>query len=200
VFGGAHFKGFLKGLEEGIERQWRIHHRRVWIAGVAKHNKVLARYRLAMTLEGVLATDYPAYVAIPRELEENAYVWSEYARGDDRELEGGEINRFVGGRMFFVKFGSSPRDPIWPVDVFLPQEQHAQEVFGYLLADSINGFPVPFYPRCLQKAHENAALVDFDFDILQDQIRQGLRHILKGEAPVLDAFELQDSDPSQRRY
>lgn len=200
VFGKAHFKNFLKGLAEGIDEQWRRHHRRIWIAGVAKHNKVLARYRLAMALEGVLATEYPAYLAIPRELEEKAYVWSEYARGDDRELEGGEINKFVGGRMFFVKFGNSPRDPIWPVDIFLPQEAHAQEVFGYLLADAITGFPVPFYPRCLQKAHENAALVDFDFDILQDQIRQGLRHILRGEAPVLDAFELQDADPSQRRY
>ena len=52
-------------------------------------------------------------------MEENAYVWSEYARGDDRELEGGEINKFVDGKMFLVKFGKRRRDPIWPVDIFL---------------------------------------------------------------------------------
>ena len=33
-----------------------------------------------------MTTDYPAYVEVPREIEEKAYVWSEYARGDDREL------------------------------------------------------------------------------------------------------------------
>jgi hypothetical protein len=71
---------------------------------------------------------------------------------------------------------------------------------GNLLADAINGFPVPFYPMCLQKAHENAALVDFDFDILQDEIFKGLRDILGSDAGILDIFRLQDSDPSQKRY
>ncbi len=157
--------------------------RRIYLVGVAKHSKVLARYRLAMALEGVLTTDYPAYVEVPREIEEKAYVWSEYARGDDRELENGEINKFVGGKMFLVKFGKGSRDPIWPVDIFCPQAGEAQAILGYLLADAIDGFPVPFYPRCLQKAHENAALVDFDFDILQDEIFDGVRDVLGDEAP-----------------
>src|SRR5215472_24546 len=52
---------------------------------------------------------------------------------------------------------------------------HAQIVLGSMLADAINGFPVPHYPRCLQKAHENATLVDFDFDVLQDFIDEGVR-------------------------
>jgi hypothetical protein len=84
--------------------------------------------------------------------------------------------------------------------VFLPQRGEAQAVLGYLLADAIDGFPVPLYPRCLQKAHENAALVDFDFDVLQDQIFAGIREVLGGEGPVLDAFRLQDLNVSQRRY
>jgi hypothetical protein len=69
-----------------------------------------------------------------------------------------------------------------------------------MLADAINGFPVPHYPMCLQKAHENAALVDFDRDILQDYIYEGVRESLGVDAGVLDAFQLQDSDPAQRRY
>jgi hypothetical protein len=52
----------------------------------------------------------------------------------------------------------------------------------------------------LQKAHENAALVDFDFDILQDFIYEGVRSSLGDDAGVLDAFQLQDADPAQRRY
>ena len=75
-----------------------------------------------------------------------------------------------------------------------------QIIIGSMLADAINGFPVPHYPRCLQKAHENAALVDFDFDILQDFIYEGVRTSLGGNASTLDVFHLQDADPAQRRY
>jgi hypothetical protein len=199
VFAKDLFKRFLAALQEGIQQQWTTRRRHIYLAGVAKHNKVLDRYRLAMHLEGILKTDYPSYVLVPREIEENAYIWSEYARGDDREM-GGEINKFVGGKMFFVKFGQSPRDPIWPIDIFLPQESEASTVLGYMLADAINGFPVPFYPLCLQEAHANAALVDFDFDVYQDYVFDGIRQLLGEDGDSLDVFRLQDADPSQGRY
>ncbi|MBA3943518.1 MAG: hypothetical protein H0X37_03030 [Herpetosiphonaceae bacterium] len=200
VFAGDLFKKYLQGLLEGIEQQKRKNRRKIYLAGVAKHSKVLSRYRLAMALEQVLTTNYPAYVQIPRDLEEKSYVWAEYARGDDRVIGGAEANKYVGGKLFFVKFGSGSRDHVWPIDIFLPQVVDAQTVIGYMLADALNGFPVPCYPQCLQKAHENAALVDFDLDILQDQIYDAIRSVLKDEAPSLDAFRLQDADPSQRRY
>jgi hypothetical protein len=200
VFAGDSFKRYLEAINGAIERHYRENRRRIYLVGVAKHSKVLARYRLAMAIEGVMTTDYPAYVEVPREIEEKAYVWSEYARGDDRELEDAEINKFVGGKMFLVKFGKGTRDPVWPIDIFLPQAAEAQVILAYLLADAIDGFPVPLYPRCLQKAHENAALVDFDFDVLQDEIFAGVRDVLAENGPVLDAFRLQDADPAQRRY
>jgi len=200
VFAGDLFNRYLEKANSAIEEQYRAHRRRIFLVGVAKHSKVLSRYRLAMALEGVLTTDYPAYVEVPRQIEEKAYVWSEYARGDDREVEDAEINKFVGGKMFLVKFGRSSRDPIWPIDIFLPQKEEAQAILGYLLADSIDGFPVPLYPRCLQKAHENAALVDFDFDVLQDEIFAGVKTALGGDGSTLEAFRLQDADPAQRRY
>lgn len=200
VFAEDLFPRLLKGMHARIETQWSKNRRRVHLVGVAKHSKVLARYRLAMALEGVLCTDYPAYVEVPRDVEERAYVWSEFARGDDRAAEGYEINRFVGGKMFLVKFGAHRRDPVWPVDIFLPQVGDAQAILGSMLADAINGFPIPHYPRCLQKAHEHAGLVDFDFDVLQDCIFEGIRASLGPHGPVLDAFQLQDSDPAQRRY
>ena len=200
VFARDLFPHLLRGIKERINAQWSQNHRQVYLAGVSKHSKVLSRYRLAMALEGVLQTDYPAYVEVPREVEERAYVWSEFARGDDRIDEGGEINKFVGGKMFLVKFGAHQRDPIWPIDIFVPQIDKSQIILGSMLADAINGFPVPYYPLCLQKAHENAALVDFDFDILQDFIYEGVRTSLGGYASTLDTFQLQDADPAQRRY
>ena len=200
VFAGNLYGRLLDGIRERINARWNSSRRRLYLAGVSKHSKVLTRYRLAMALEGVLQSDYPAYVEVPREIEERAYVWSEFARGDDQVTPDGEGNKFVGGKMFLVKFGSNRRDPIWPIDIFLPQIGDAQVILGSMLADAINGFPVPHYPMCLQKAHENAALVDFDRDILQDYIYEGVRESLGADAGVLDAFQLQDSDPAQRRY
>ncbi|MCG3206909.1 MAG: hypothetical protein FOGNACKC_00508 [Anaerolineae bacterium] len=190
------FKKYREGIEEAIDSHYKKNRRKIYLVGMAKHNKVLDRYRLAMALEKILTTDYPAYLEVPRILEQRSYVWKEWF--DDTEA--GEVNKFVGGKLFFVKFGNKPLDPIWPIDIFLPQVSESQAVMGYLLADALNGFPVPFYPLCLQKAHENAALVDFDFDILQDQIFDGIRLMLGSDSPVLDIARIQESDPSRFRY
>lgn len=200
VFAGDLFRRYLDGLAEGIRSHESRSRRKVFLVGVAKHSKVLDRYRLAMTLEDVLTTDYPAFVEVPREIEERSYVWSEWAKGNDRETASTEINKFVGGKLFLVKFGSGRRDPIWPIDVFVPQRAEAPAVLGYMLGDAINGFPIPFYPQCLQRAHEHAALVAFDFDVLQDYVFDGIRSSLGERAAALDAFRLQAADPSQRRY
>lgn len=107
VFSGELFIKYRAGLLEGIQEQYRRNRRRLFLAGVCKSSKVLDRYRLAMALEDVMSTEYPAFVEIPTELEERAYVWSEYARGDDRAAEEGEANKCVGGKMYFVKFGAA---------------------------------------------------------------------------------------------
>lgn len=200
VFAGDLFRRYIDTIRRSVEETYLRDRRRIYLVGMAKHSKVLSRYRLAMALEGVLRTDYPAFVEIPRDIEVNAYVWSEYARGNEVEAAGGEINKFVGGKMFFVKFGASAHDPIWPVDVFAHQAHEAQTVLGHMLSDAVNGFPIPCYPQCLQKAHENAALVDFDFAMLQDHVLDGLRGLLGPKAPTMDELRLQEFDPAQSRY
>lgn len=200
VFAGDLFRKLMEGIKARIDGIKEKQRRQIYLVGVAKRSKVLQRYRLAMALEGVLQTNYPAYVEIPREIEEKAYIWVEYARGDDYLIEGGEVNKMVGGKMFLVKFGSHRHDPIWPVDIFNPQVEEAPKILGYLLADAENGFPIPYYPRCLQRAHENAALVDFDLDILQDAIYEALRSALDGKSELLDSFRLWEADPARSRY
>lgn len=199
VFKGTLFADYGRLLDEHVAKQ-RAQKRDVIVVGVAKHSKVLTRYRLALKLLGILRGRFPAFLEVPRELEERAYVWSEYARGREDQAEGGEASKFVNGKMFFVKFGDRPHDTIWPVDILESQVSLAPKAFGYLVKDAQDGFPVPLYPRCLQKAHEAAALVGFDMDILQDVIINGVRDVLNDDAPVLDEFLLEPADPSTARY
>lgn len=202
VFAGNLFQKLLRGMKERMDQRKREANCQMYLAGVAKQSKVLSRYRLAMALEGVLQTDYPAYAEVPPEIEEKAYIWPDFVWKDNRieKDDEVEIGRYVAGKMFLVKFGSHRHDPVWPVDIFVPQINEAPSILGSMLDDAMDGFPIPRYPRCLQKAHENAALVDFDFDVLQDSIYEGLRASLGEEGHALDAFQLQEADPAQRRY
>lgn len=182
-------------LDKAITDQYLNHRRRIFVAGVAKRNKFLLKYRLAMALEGVMRNTYPCFVKIEDELQKTAYKWEEIVTG------GGEGESFNAGQMFLVKFGSHSHDPIWAIDIFKSQVPHAPTILGYLLSDAQEGFPIPLYPMCLQKAHENAALVGLDQDILQDEIMIVIREALNSrENWVLDELSLQPSDPSAARY
>lgn len=201
AFRGDLFIRLRTQIAAAIEEIRRKSGRKIYLVGVAKHSEVLKRYALAMSLEGILQERFPCYLEIPRSLEKKVYVWPEWARGVEEDTEGtGEAPKFVAGRLFLVKFGSAPRDPIWAVDVADFQVNDHPIVFGHLLSDSVEGFPVPLYPRCLQKAHENAALVDFDMDILQEEVFRAVRSIIPEEKRhVLDAMRLH-GDPSNLRY
>lgn len=198
LFRGELFTEFRKRLEGAIERIREKHRRWVYLVGIAKHSKVITRYQLAMTIEKVMPPGEARYVKIPRELEAKAYVWPEYARGAETEGEEGEAPKYVAGDMYFARFGKAKGDPLWAVDIFSCQSKKDAELFGYLLADAIDGFPVPFYPRCLQKAHEHAEVVDFDLTILQDEVFAAVRGLVP-DGSVLDEFQL-NVDVSARRY
>lgn len=199
VFAKDLFMVWRTNIKAGIEAARERLRRKLYVVGVAKHSSVLTRYRLAMAIEGIMEDPHPCYLEIPRSLERKAYIWPEYARAAE-DTTGGEAPKFVAGKMFLAKFGGRPHDPIWAVDLLDFQTLDAPLIFGYLLADCMDGFPVPFYPRCLQKAHENAALVGFDMDILQEEVFKSLREALpQGREHVLDTFRFH-TDPSSLRY
>ena len=200
LFRGERFIQWKKKVEAAISKIRKDDKRRIFLVGVAKHSKVLSRYQLAMALEDTFPSGEPRYVLIPREIEAKAYVWAEYARGTEEEGTGGEAPKFVAGKLYLVRFGSRNGDPIWAVDIFENQSELSSEIFGYLLSDAIDGFPVPLYPRSLQKAHEHAEVVGFDMDILQEEIFSSVRDMLPAEKRgLLDAFRM-NPDPSGRRY
>jgi hypothetical protein len=197
----AIFRGELRArmralMVEGIERR-RRDGVRLFVVGIAKHSRVLTRYRLAMALEDTLPAGAPCYVGVPRELERRSYRWEEYAQGDEPQDEGGGAGLAL-GRMFLARFGRSAHDPVWPVDVLESQAGEAGAILGHLLADALDGFPVPLYPRCLQRAHEHAQIVDFDLDVLRDAVFEGVRalvgeeqrEIVEGQALIPDVARL----------
>lgn len=191
MFKGKLFGECRRGLEDGIRRQFEKNKRRIYICGIAKHSSVLQAYRIAMALEGVMRNNYPCYVEVPTCMEERVYEWDEYVK---------RLDKFVAGKMFLVKFGSGTYDPVWAADLLHSQRGEAQTILGYLLEDAKDGFPVPLYPQCLQKAHEHAALVDFDMELLEDQICEALRESLGDKRWIIDEMALQESDPAARRY
>lgn len=194
------FIKWRRNVEDAINKIYQRDRRKVFLVGLAKHSKVIDRYRLAMAIENIFPPGEPWFVRVPRSLEKKAYLWDEYARGVETEGEEIEAPKFVAGDMHLVRFGRRAGDPIWAVDTFSNQSHDAQEIFGYLLNDAIDGFPIPFYPLCLQKAHEHAQIVDFDLVIFQDQIYSAIRDMLPiGKRSVVDSMRFQ-SDMSARRY
>ncbi|MFZ3169435.1 MAG: hypothetical protein WA130_17610 [Candidatus Methanoperedens sp.] len=200
IFRGEFFMTWRKKIEEAIARIYHQDHRQVFLVGVAKHSKVITRYQLAMAIEGIFPSGEAQYVRIPRELEAKSYIRDIYARGPETEGDNREAPKFVAGDMYLVRFGRRNGDPVWAVDILSQQSQKASEIFGYLLSDAIDGFPVPFYPRCLQKAHEHAQVVDFDLEIFQDEIFAAVRDLLPPEKQnIIDSFRFK-SDLSRARY
>lgn len=200
LFRGELFIEWKNRVEQAIATIRENDRRRVYLVGVAKHSKVLSRYQLVLAIEDIMPGGEPKYLPIPRDMEAKAYVWPEYARGGEETGVDGEAPKFVAGKMFFVRFGSRSGDPIWAIDLLECQANSAPEIFGYLLADAIDGFPVPLYPRSLQKAHEYAALVGFDMEILQEEIFKSVRDMLpEAKRHAIDDFRM-NPDPSGRRY
>ena len=189
------FPRMWERIKARLNELHRKRRRKVYVLGVAKKSKVLQRYQLAFLLEGVLMGEGPRYLAIPPEIERAVYRWQEYA--PDTEEEDSESKKFVQGRLFLVKFGPKKYDPIYAVDVW---EKHVEErevdrALGYLLRDAEEGFPRPYYPLCLQRAHEHAHLGRFEIQIMDTLMREEIRARLpvdRREALETLAFALED--------
>ena len=198
IFHGDYFVRMGELMNEAIERIYRNDRRRVWLVGVAKKTQVLEYYRLAISLSGVMDNGAACFVQVPREMLD-VYQWDEYTR-DVRDEQQGEKPKFNFGQMYFVRFGPYSGDPVWTVDLMARQDRDAQAIFGYLQQDAVAGFPIPFYPNCLQQADSYSRVADLDMDIVEDFLVDAVRdQVGKDKADVIDALRL-SSDVAARRY
>lgn len=201
IFAGDLFVKMYARIRDAIDRTARTTRVNVFLVGIAKHSEVLTRYRLAMSLADVFPSGHPLYAKVPVELQEQVYTWPEYTRMPDDDAPGVEAPKYNMGSMYLVRFGTRGGDPVWTVDLLACQDHKAQEIFGSLVSDAQLGFPVAFYPQCLQEADRHAQVVDLDLAILQDTLVETVRNQVRVDRRgVFDAVQLETIDPAARRY
>ena len=85
------------------------------------------------------------------------------------------------GKLFLVKFGDQPFDPVWPVDIAEWDYEYAPRIIGQLLNDAQPGFPIPDFPQSIQKAHDFAKISGIEVSVLQDILFNGITQNLSPE-------------------
>ena len=157
---------------------------RLSIVGVAKQSAVLGRLAVALELEATFHKDYPCYVRVDRDIEKECYdfdsSWFKTYETTEEDNAGRRLYQSL-GRLHLVKFGDSPMDPVWPVDIAEWQVGGADRVLGQLMADAQEGFPIPDYPMCIQRAHNHAKISGLEVQDLQDMLFQALCSKLTNE-------------------
>ena len=188
-------------MKAAVERTKRERKRDVFLVGLAKHSRVIERYRLAMAVEDVFPAGQPCYAPVPLELQVKVYDWPEYVWSPEDDPADREKPKTNMGAMYLVRFGRQSYDPVWTVDLLHFQAARAQQIFGSLLADAELGFPVPCYPHCLQEADRYAQVVDLDLAILQNALEEAVREQIRADRRhVYDAQRLRPADPAAVRY
>jgi hypothetical protein len=167
-------------IDKLIRESYQEHKKKkitVSIVGVAKQSAVLSRLSVALELEETLHKSYPCYVQVPEDIEAECYnfdrTWLDTLETSDPDEEGKFLYQSM-GKLFLVKFGNRPFDPIWPVDIAEWQLSEVDQILGQLLHDAQYGFPIPDFPMCVQKAHDFAKVNGLEVDILQDILLEGL--------------------------
>jgi hypothetical protein len=199
----ALFIEMMTKINNAIDEIFKRKKIKIFFVGLAKHSQVLTRYSLAMQLEDIFPKGEARYAKVPDAMEASSLIWKEYMRkveGEEEDQEdAGEINKYNMGSLYLVRFGKHSGNPMWAIDLLDSQSSSDAEIFGYLLMDTIDGFPIPHYPSCLQKALEHAQIVDFDLDILQDEVVKAIREILPSEKQEIMDHQILSKDQTSNR-
>ena len=154
------------------------------LVGVAKQSAVMGRLAVSLEIEATFHKDFPCYVQVDKDIEEDCYnfdrTWLETYETTVPEDDGRRLYQSL-GRMFLVKFGDRALDPVWPVDIAEWQVPQASKILGQLTVDAQQGFPIPDYPMCIQRAHEFAKLTGLEIEVLQDLLFHGVCKNLNSE-------------------
>ena len=201
IFADRYFITLYEQFKAAIEHCQRARKRSIFLVGIAKRSRVIERYRLAMAIADIFPSGSPRYAAVPEKMQEKVYDWPEYLWSPEADRGEREKPRYNMGAMHLVRFGKLSADPVWTVDLLEFQRDRAQQIFGSLVSDAEQGFPVPCYPHSLQEADRHAQVVDLDLAILQNELEEAVRdQVPVARRPVFDAQVLSVADPAAVRY
>lgn len=162
-------------IRAGVDRHLK-ENVRLSVVGVAKQSAVLSRLALALELEATFHRPVPCYVRVDPAIEQECYnydrTWLETYESSEPQEDGSRLYQSL-GKLFLVKFGDRPFDPVWPVDVAEWQVPEVERILGQLAVDAQQGFPIPDYPMCIQRAHDFAKLTGLEVTVLQDELVRG---------------------------
>ncbi|HEY4196063.1 MAG TPA: hypothetical protein VGM63_11040 [Mucilaginibacter sp.] len=167
-------------IDERIRAVCKSHkekHVNVSIVGVAKQSAVLSRLAVALELEETFYKPYPCFVEVPKEIEQECYnydlTWLDTMETSEPNEDGTYLYQSI-GKLYLVKFGDRPSDPVWPVDIAVWDAHDADRIIGQLLNDAQTAFPIPDFPMSVQKAHDFAKVNGIEVSVLQDILFKGL--------------------------
>lgn len=167
-------------IDQLVRASYKEHKKKnitVSIVGVAKQSAVLSRLSVALELEETMHKPYPCYVRVPKDIESECYnfdrTWLDTLETSEPDEEGKYLYQSM-GKLFLVKFGDRPFDPVWPVDIAEWQLPEVDKIIGQLTKDAQPGFPIPDFPMCVQRAHDFAKVNGLEVDILQDILFEGI--------------------------
>ncbi|MCS6805946.1 MAG: hypothetical protein RMM98_06275 [Acidobacteriota bacterium] len=145
------------------------------LVGVAKQSAVLSRLAVALELEETFHKPFPCYARVDEDIEADCYnfdrTWLDTYETTEADEDGRKLYQSM-GKLFLVKFGDRPYDPVWPVDIAEWQVGNVEKILGQLTVDAQQGFPIPDYPMCIQRAHGFAKLTGLEVEVLQDILVQ----------------------------
>jgi hypothetical protein len=194
-------------IDQNIRKACSDHKRRnsnVTIVGVAKQSAVLGRLAVALELEETFYKPYPCYVAVPDDIEADCYnydrTWLDTMETSQPDEKGEYLYQSM-GKLFLVKFGDRPFDPIWPVDIAVWDVTDADRIIGQLLRDAQPGFPIPDFPMSVQKAHDYARVSGIEVSVLNDILFEGItRKMTDDDTEKILRIKHLGEDLIKRRY
>lgn len=176
----------------------------VSIVGVAKQSSVLSRLAIALQLEETFHKPFPCYVQVPANIEAECYnfdrTWLDTLETSEPD-EDNEYRYQSMGKLFLVKFGDRPFDPVWPVDIAEWDVSEADRIIGQLLKDAQPGFPIPDFPMSIQKAHDYAKINGIEIAVLEDILFDGIsQNLREAEKEKLLRIRYLSENLTKRRY
>lgn len=148
-------------------RLWEIlrEHPTQRLVGVAKWSQVLNILGTALKLKKKIPSDRTGYIAIPPEIEQQAYQ------------QPANYRFYPFGRLYLAKLSSRsdllvtleiPYDVETQRPIYPPQD--IEEIIGHLIKDAKASFPSIGYPQTIMRAHEKAVQVGIPASIWKDKI------------------------------